>query len=193
MRCKNCGTEARRKDFNLNSVYYCECGWFEVGELECDHDYILVLFELMNGSRQLRRYCKKCHQRTRQPLKQSEYDLSEIPVKSEERYKGFIDQLNKDPQRDRFVKWLQGRKQIDFRKEYTDYLDSDQWQRVRKKVLKRDNHTCQICGMEAEQVHHLTYIHFRQEFDFELVSLCRECHMKYYHPEKVKELINQYE
>lgn len=60
---------------------------------------------------------------------------------------------------------------------YADYLKSRQWADKRDRVLRRANFHCEGCGCRpAVDVHHLTYEHVTQEFLFELVALCRECH-----------------
>ena len=62
---------------------------------------------------------------------------------------------------------------------YQEYLKSEQWQQLRRKVLRRDLHICQGClAQPASEVHHTTYGHVRSEFVFELVSLCRDCHRR---------------
>ena len=44
------------------------------------------------------------------------------------------------------------------RKEYyNEYLKTEDWQRKRYVVLKRDNWTCVKCGADATQVHHNKY------------------------------------
>jgi len=66
------------------------------------------------------------------------------------------------------------------RKEYyAEYLKSDAWQRKRFVVLRRDNWTCQYCGVKATEVHHKRYAkNIGREPIKWLVSLCRECHRK---------------
>lgn len=175
------------RHFNTKTVEYNpDTGWFEVRERDCDHEYILVLFELSNGGTQLREYCKKCHHRKKGALKQADYHLGEVPRKKEEEYKKFIEAREEEdrPEFESLINWLRELKQLTYIQGYKDYINSDQWMDRRDEVLKRDNHTCQICGDEAEQVHHLTYAHFRSEYDFELVSLCRTCHQQEYHPDK---------
>ncbi len=58
------------------------------------------------------------------------------------------------------------------------YLKSDEWQRKRYVVLKRDNWRCVVSGEPATQVHHKRYA--RKNIGKEpiswLVSLCKECH-----------------
>ncbi len=62
---------------------------------------------------------------------------------------------------------------------YQDYLKSEQWQQLRRKVQKRDRHLCQDClERPASEVHHKTSDHVRREFCFELISLCDSCHRR---------------
>jgi len=63
---------------------------------------------------------------------------------------------------------------------YHEYLKSDEWQRKRYIVLRRDNYTCVYCGNKATQVHHLKYAKNRigKEPIEWLVSVCDECHEK---------------
>lgn len=61
--------------------------------------------------------------------------------------------------------------------EYRDYLLSERWRSKRGLVLERDGHVCQGCRQQtATQVHHLTYHNLFDEFLFELVSVCDDCH-----------------
>ena len=62
---------------------------------------------------------------------------------------------------------------------YADYLKSEQWQQLRRKILQRDGFRCQGClAARATQVHHRTYGNVRREFCFELISLCDSCHAR---------------
>jgi 5-methylcytosine-specific restriction endonuclease McrA len=58
-----------------------------------------------------------------------------------------------------------------------EYLD---WRIMRRRVLKRDNHECQDCGAEADEVHHKLPIYKGgEEFDPDnCISLCHSCHVK---------------
>ena len=61
------------------------------------------------------------------------------------------------------------------------YLKSDEWQRKRYVVLKRDNWCCQYCGGKATQVHHTRYLKRnlgREPIEW-LVSICKPCHDAY--------------
>lgn len=58
------------------------------------------------------------------------------------------------------------------------YLNSEEWQRKRYVVLKRDNWQCVYCGSKATQVHHTKYLKEnigKEPIDW-LVSVCNSCH-----------------
>lgn len=71
-----------------------------------------------------------------------------------------------------------------FKRKYDIYLSSPTWQAKRAKVLKRAGGICEGClERRATQVHHLTYAHIFEEFMFELIAICDECHARL-HEEK---------
>jgi 5-methylcytosine-specific restriction endonuclease McrA len=60
------------------------------------------------------------------------------------------------------------------------YLKSDEWQRKRYVVFKRDNWRCVYCGSRATQVHHKKYAKYnigKEPIEW-LVSICKPCHDK---------------
>lgn len=62
---------------------------------------------------------------------------------------------------------------------YAEYLRSDRWQSLRRKVLVRAGGRCEGClDAPATEVHHRTYEHVCKEFCFELVALCDACHRR---------------
>jgi hypothetical protein len=67
---------------------------------------------------------------------------------------------------------------------HSHYLKSKLWRRIKRRILKRDNHICFRCKGEAKEVHHKSYLPsvLRGERDDQLVSLCRGCH-EYIHTE----------
>ncbi len=62
--------------------------------------------------------------------------------------------------------------------EYDRYIHSAEWRKIADRRLKKDGHTCCVCGKAATDVHHLTYEHFKEEPLEDLVSLCRRCHIR---------------
>ena len=60
---------------------------------------------------------------------------------------------------------------------YDEYLAGSVWKRKRELVFERANGICEGCRESpATQVHHLLYEHVGDEFLFELVAVCDECH-----------------
>lgn len=67
---------------------------------------------------------------------------------------------------------------------YQDYLASEDWHKIRGKVMKRANQICEGCAeAKATAVHHLSYTHIGDEFLWELAAICGPCHDRA-HPEK---------
>jgi len=66
---------------------------------------------------------------------------------------------------------------VNFWARYRVYMESAEWQAKRRRVLGRAHYLCEGCGTrKAEHVHHLTYVHFGNEFLWELVAVCEPCH-----------------
>lgn len=77
--------------------------------------------------------------------------------------------------KDIFQKELDGLKN----KSYFDFLKSEYWNGIRKKILKRDNYKCTICYSTKDlQVHHTTYKnHFSEHKHLnDLITCCDKCH-----------------
>lgn len=79
--------------------------------------------------------------------------------------------------------WLFEIKRKRRREYYREYLKSDEWQRKRYVVLKRDNWRCVYCGAPATEVHHLKYAkkNIGKEPIKWLVSVCKDCHNSKHH------------
>ncbi|RFZ92496.1 HNH endonuclease [Mucilaginibacter conchicola] len=63
------------------------------------------------------------------------------------------------------------------------YLKSEEWQRKRHVVLKRDSWRCVYCGARATEVHHKKYAkrNIGREPIKWLVSVCYNCHNSLHH------------
>jgi uncharacterized phage protein (TIGR02220 family) len=73
--------------------------------------------------------------------------------------------------------------------EHRIYLQSKEWQEKRRAVVERAMHRCEGCGIylgEKGQVHHLTYAHWKDEFLFELIYVCSDCHNRLHNMEVKK-------
>lgn len=64
---------------------------------------------------------------------------------------------------------------------YLAYLQSPEWKDIRALVLDRSGGRCEGCAKRrARDVHHLSYAHLYDEFLFELVAVCRRCHVRWH-------------
>lgn len=70
------------------------------------------------------------------------------------------------------------------RAERAPYYVSEEWFAKRQLVFKRSAGMCEGCGIaKADQVHHMSYEHFGNEFLWELEAVCVPCHERYHAPD----------
>lgn len=178
----DCNSPVETRKFNdRTTLTYC-LNCFEYQSFtHCEHDFKPVLYTYESGAKRVMETCVKCFDRT-QSKKLKDYDLGKLPARSAEHYKDYYDEITSE--RIDFIKYLQVKRDEYFNKKYDDYLTSDKWYVIRNTVMERDNYKCQICKNKATDIHHLTYKNFGKEYLFELVALCRACHMLVYHDNK---------
>lgn len=64
---------------------------------------------------------------------------------------------------------------------YTQYLQTDHWQNLRKQMHEWADGRCQICNREGRlNVHHRTYKRRGQERLADLLLLCEDCHERFH-------------
>jgi 5-methylcytosine-specific restriction endonuclease McrA len=62
---------------------------------------------------------------------------------------------------------------------YNNYLQSAAWRELRPRIFRRAGGICEGCRQaEATQVHHLSYKNVTNEFLWELVAVCDDCHAR---------------
>jgi hypothetical protein len=77
-------------------------------------------------------------------------------------------------------------KSSEFWQKWDSHMKSDKWKAIRKKVISRCNGICEGCLVNpVQQVHHVTYAHLGNEFCFELLGLCSECHNRLHDGEEL--------
>jgi len=70
---------------------------------------------------------------------------------------------------------------------YDQYLASPEWKERRRKVLLRAQGICEGCrDAAATEVHHLTYDNVGEEFLWQLVAICHECHERYHEADQAR-------
>jgi hypothetical protein len=193
---KNClydGILSVRYFREINIEFCPVCYRFETTPVECDHDYMPIRFTISNGGTAIRKFCKKCKRLSPNAEPESAYKDQELPNRSLVEYHDYLDKLLLEDAL--VIQKLTAELRVlsgDFdEKTYSEYLLSDHWRSKRHDILERDSSICQICGDQARDVHHLSYVHRGDEYDFELVSLCQDCHKKYHLQAETKPTILQ--
>ncbi|MFS2325012.1 hypothetical protein U2P60_06275 [Brucella sp. H1_1004] len=137
----------------------------------------LVRLPTSNGGEQIRRQCRKCGHLLG-GAKKRELGHENLPLPNFELKSGYEAQRDREYNRifQKHAK-LQFEKSNSWFRDYSAYLESDEWREKRQLVFKRSGGMCEGCGSAtATQVHHLTYEHAKAEFLFELVAVCDACH-----------------
>lgn len=72
-------------------------------------------------------------------------------------------------------------KKDEWQQDAAEYYNSQEWMVLRRRVMGRAGATCEGClNARAAEIHHLAYQNWRNEFCFELVALCEDCHERYH-------------
>lgn len=171
--------------------------WYKklADEFKCAHECAIpVKFTKSNGVVCVRIQCQRCGD-SQGERKKADYDLAQLPDWNED--------LRTEWRADRNNRWTEERENdmasrqaellqqnAEWWAKYSVYLRSQQWHRMRQKVLDRDGNLCQSCLTNtATHVHHLSYELYNQigkSAAFELVAICRSCHQQI-HPHMSEE------
>ncbi|MCE5329647.1 hypothetical protein LLG07_04885 [bacterium] len=172
MFCPDC-LKSHYADFGIN-ISYCDHSNTKIAKIQ--NDYRVYYQKL----------CLNCGKKYGNILNKNdviEYVLPGNKIIKHEIAENEISDFHKNyfSFRDNFIKGKE-KSDFEFKKEkYLKYLNSFDWKIKRINVLKRDNYLCQGClKSKATEVHHLNYNHIYNEFYFELISLCKDCHEKYH-------------
>jgi hypothetical protein len=69
---------------------------------------------------------------------------------------------------------------------YNEYLQTPEWQNIRKEALQRAGYKCQLCSeIRLLHIHHNTYENIGNENPKDLIVLCESCHAKFHNKDKV--------
>jgi hypothetical protein len=81
-------------------------------------------------------------------------------------------------EQDRYFQRLEVRKRELATMPYYDYLQTPEWAERRKDAMRRAGYRCQVCNAYGVQlnVHHRTYERRGNEWNKDLITLCRTCH-----------------
>lgn len=191
--CPHCESKLTTQQLSFDLHGYCEnchefIGVIRTAENCCSNpDTHFVRHENKDGRFQLRKQCNNCHSIPIRSYPQKGILINNLPI-SNVFNEGTVNIIRKQELQEvhkEFRTKFSNNKSIKADlldsginyNEYVEYLRSAQWREKRLKVLDRDNNTCQSClKAKAQEVHHITYKHLKNEPLFELVSVCKPCH-----------------
>lgn len=136
-------------------------------------------FKKQDGRVALREQCLQCGQLIGGDIRQAGSDLEKLPLwddKIHERWAAGIGKAIKEAHQK-----AEETATADWTQRYTVYLKTTEWKRRAALVKLRAQGICEGCRENpAAEVHHLTYEHCGEEFLFELVALCGDCHERFH-------------
>lgn len=68
---------------------------------------------------------------------------------------------------------------------YRSYMQSDAWQKQRRRVINKARGKCAACGRKGRHVHHVSYERRFKENPTDLVLLCGRCHRLFHETYRV--------
>jgi hypothetical protein len=199
--CIKCNEFATNAYDGFMNHFICDkCGWDEVFSDECcsNKSEIYIKFEKSNKVKSLRKACSNCKKVLGSDIKIQPNFVTEFnnaPILYNETHKQRIEQRSAEYIRIHEIckairdnKYIEDQQRYDeerrqnkseWDKKHQEYLMSNEWRKLRRLVLQRDNFLCQGCLITpATEVHHMTYKNHTNELAYELISLCSLCHKK---------------
>ncbi|MBU1011489.1 MAG: hypothetical protein KKG99_00670 [Bacteroidetes bacterium] len=189
-KCPNCKSELKVIDKIYAEYIFCQNCDFEKLEYNssgcCMFPKVIPVryysdeIEAMRNSDNYTIYgqCQNCGKRVGHAMKKIDFDKNKLPHSNDEiieNAKKVRDELSEIAEKIHERK--KNKNQDDYWNDYSEYLKSEKWLKIREIVLKRDNNLCQSCLCEEAIIVHHTIGHFRKnEPLFTLVSLCGRCH-----------------
>lgn len=156
-------------------------------EFSCDHAQTqFVKYVQINGVVVVRKQCLRCGKSLGNVAKNG-FDVDSLPFFDQNRAESWQtkrqNRFNEIWEQQREAEAAKQQQEAqEWWREYNQYLKTQQWHTLRRKVLERDNNLCQAClTRPASQVHHLRYELYNllgQSAAFECVAICYQCHVK---------------
>jgi hypothetical protein len=186
--CTNCnlndGQVLRQGIYSHIICKGCRYGeYFEDEHCCAQPKYVMIQLGIKNGNRMQREACVNC-KNVNSVIYKKQSNFNALPYLTYENH--LINKDKKQAERHSFYeevkKYKENIKALNkqsWDKYYKEVLQSSEWKIKRKKVIKRCNNICEGCGEKpVQEVHHLTYDRLGQEFLFQLIGLCKNCHSK---------------
>lgn len=132
-----------------------------------------------NNTEHIREQCQSCGKLHSKSYKKINFNLTEVPYMSKLlKWKYTVNVKDVAKIKNVLYQYQAKHQERQWNYYFNKYLKSDEWQHKRQLIMGYYNWTCQECGAEAKDLHHITYDNiFKEKFE-DLQPLCRNCHTK---------------
>lgn len=106
--------------------------------------------------------CSSCKETLKKEIEEREKESNEKWIENREMAKKELERLRTMP--------------------YKEYLQTEHWKDVRKKVLRQAKKRCQLCNTKTSvlHIHHRDYSNRGNETMRDVICLCADCHAKFH-------------
>lgn len=186
MNCERCNNKIH---FENDYGYACDkcMSWnYKKNDKCCSNPMeVFIQLEYQNGVRHQRKACENCKEIfSKSYLKDSNfntykycsYDKWQVLKESKYEMKNkLIQELTE------YVNELKENRKKHFDELHSQHLQSNEWKAIRRMVIEREKNLCQGCRKAPiQEIHHDTYVHLGEEFLFQLIGLCHNCHSRFH-------------
>jgi len=137
-----------------------------------------------NNTEHIREQCQFCGKLHSKSYKKNNFNLTKVPYMSKFlKLKYTVNTIKVSKIKNVLYEYQAKHQERQWNYYFNTYLKSDEWYHKRQLIMEYYNWTCQECGAEAKDLHHITYDNiFKEKFE-DLQPLCRNCHTKKHNDE----------
>jgi len=190
MNCERCNNKVHFENDYGYSCAHCVMVFHKKSEQCCTNPNIIYIqLEYENGGRHQRKACLRCKEISTKSVpkdanfKTYQYCSYHNWQKLKQQKEQLSDRLRLELNQslDLIREKLDEKNKKEFHEKHSYHIKTDKWRMLRKQIIERENNICQGCRKAPiQEIHHDTYVHLENEFLFQLIGLCHNCHSRFH-------------